>query len=124
MVSLEAPSTPTVQSQLLSCKYPVKIRDLYFKTSSKHPKLYLAVYGGTFQNHYASSLPLSKTDKRRWQEAEPETVCSLDYNGASANKNWSGIGAVQDFTSARPICSFIGHFYYEGVSCGSALPCD
>lgn len=70
----------------------------------------LAVSGGTFQNHYASSPPLSKTDKRRWQEADLETVCSVADNGAIAEWNWSGIGAVQGFASARPICSVIGRF--------------
>lgn len=68
-------------SQLLSFKYPVIIRDSCLKQKTKTktktkpslnqpPALFSPVHRRSFQNVYASSVPLSKTDKiapsRRW----------------------------------------------------------
>lgn len=102
------PNFPRVNIRLNSAIRTFKKKK---KTRQNTLNFILAVYGGTFQKSLRLvSATLPRRIKRRWQEADLETVCSAADNGAIAERNRSGIGAVRGFAPARPICSVIGRF--------------
>lgn len=125
VVSLGAPSTPKAHSELPSCKYPAKIRDSYLEKLVKTPS---TLFWLSPEEPSKITTPRLRHSPRRingagkrliWKRFAPPLTMAL-------SPSETGPGSVPCRASRQPgpsVRSLVG-FYYEGVPCGPALPCD